>query len=687
MRRYHKKEQITATYRLSMPAAAVQARRILLRRPFVTFPATHFFRHYRAWSICVHWGGDRFFFALTRDLPQIQSLETYKPPAITRIYAVNGKVLAERFSEKREPVPLSVMPRYLKDAIIATEDNHFFEHPGVDVKGIARAVAKNILAGDYAEGASTITQQLAKTLFLSPRKNIMRKLKEAFLSFQIEHRYTKNEILELYLNQVYFGSGAYGVEAASRIFFGKSVQALSPAECALIAGMPKSPSRYSPLINQELAVKRRNIVLQQMQQNGRISAQEFEQSKVEPLRLTRSDGSAPKAPYFVSYVMQVLEKELGETAVYRLGLSVHTTLDERLQEIAEKAVQSGIETLAARMKAQGLLETARTPEAALICLDVAHGAIRALVGGRDYGKSHFNRATMARRQPGSAFKPLIYALAVELGFAQNDMVWDAPVVFKGADEKDWSPENYTGTYLGEITLRKALALSKNTPAVRLLNKLGASNAMAFAQKLGIFSPLEPNLSLVLGTSGVTLLELTSAYAAFPNGGVWTSPFAVSEVRDRENNILWQPKPQMRPVMGKETAAIITDMLQAVIREGTGREAKKINRPLAGKTGTTDSFKDALFVGFSPTLAVGVWVGLDDYITLGKGETGAKAALPIWIDFMEAALKGQPYFNFDTPDGVVTVPMNPDTGRLSSPNCPDAVQAVFKKGTEPKNPCP
>jgi penicillin-binding protein 1A len=294
---------------------------------------------------------------------------------------------------------------------------------------------------------------------------------------------------------------------------------------------------------------------------------------------------------------------------------------------------------------------------------------------------------MARRQPGSAFKPIIYALAIEKGFAQNDLLWDAPVVYKGASRgKDWSPKNFSGKYMGEMTLRSALALSKNIPAVRLLEKLGPTTAVQFAYRMGIASPLDPNLSLVLGTSETNLLELTAAYATFANGGVWTEPFAVSEVLDRQGRTLWTVKPQVRPVLSAETAAIMTDMLRAVILEGTGRRARKIGRPLAGKTGTTDGYKDALFVGFSPTVATGVWVGLDQHSTLGDKETGAIAALPIWTDFMEQALKGRPYYDFDFPDGVVSVAMDPQSGLLATADCAQTVTAVFKKGTEPHEYC-
>ena len=624
-----------------------------------------------------------FFVALTRDLPQIRSLGSFAPAAITRIYSADKVLLAELFVQKRKPVPLRLIPDYLKQAIIATEDNRFYEHPGVDPKGILRAIIRNIQARDYVEGASTITQQLAKTLFLTPRKTIMRKLKEAFLAFQIERRYTKNEILELYLNVVYFGSGAYGVEAAAEIFFGKSAHELTLAECALIAGMPKSPSRYSPLINKSRALKRRAVVLEQMSGNAIITRKQLKAAKALPLDLADQEKSSIKAPYFVAYVVSLLEKALGEATLYRRGLTVYTTLNYAMQKTAEKAVMDGLEQLDQRMESQGLLQEG-PPQAALVSLDASRGTILAMVGGRSYQQSRFNRATMARRQPGSAFKPIVYALAVDQGFAQNHVLWDAPVVFKGAeDDQDWIPNNFSGEFKAEMTLRQALALSQNIPAIKLLNKLGPTRAVHFAHRMGIESSLDPNLTMVLGTSEVTLLELTSAYSVFPGGGLWTKPFGILDVLDRQGKSVWREKPQKRTVISSEAAAIMTDMLKAVVVEGTGQEAMRIGRPLAGKTGTTDGYKDASFIGFSPTIIAGVWVGQDNHGTMGDKETGARAALPIWIHFMDQVLRGRLCHDFDLPEGVVQVRIDASSGLLASKDCSNAVMALFKKGTEPK----
>jgi penicillin-binding protein 1A len=622
------------------------------------------------------------FFALTHDLPQIRDLESFRPHAVTRIFSVNKVLLAEVYLEKRDPVPLKQIPLYLRAALVATEDRKFYKHSGVDVKGIARAIIKDIMAGKFIEGASTITQQLAKTLFLTPRKTIVRKIKEAILAFQLERRYTKNEILELYLNQVYFGSGAYGVASAAGIFFGKSVQDLDLAECALIAGMPKSPSRYSPLVNKALALKRRNIVLKQMLDTGIISPREYDHAINTEINTDHDRQRSTRAPYFIEYVKKNLEDILGPSTLYKGGLSIYTTLDYRLQQAAEKAVADGLQSLKNRMEKNNIKEG--ETQAALISIGVKSGDIIAMVGGRDFDQSMYNRATSARRQPGSAFKPIVYAYAIKHGFAQNQLLLDAPIVFRGASKgNDWRPQNFSETYLGEITLRKALAVSQNIPAVRLIEMLGPSSVARFAHALGIESTLDPNLSLALGTSEVTLLNLTSAYAVFARGGQWIEPFGVIEVTDHRGRILYSAKPQKRLVMTREGAAIVTNMLESVIKEGTGRKARILRGPLAGKTGTTNDYKDALFVGFSPAVAAGVWVGLDLGGTMGDKETGARAALPIWMDFMEAALAEEAHRYFDLPDNIVKVQLNPDTGGLASDGSKSAVNALFKKGTEPQ----
>jgi penicillin-binding protein 1A len=629
--------------------------------------------------VCGSLGGA--FVALTQDLPQIRSLENFKPDAVTRIYSADKVLLAELFLEKREPVPLEKIPTLLTAALVATEDRKFYKHSGVDLKGIARAIFKDIKAGEFVEGASTITQQLSKTLFLTPRKTLVRKLKEAILAFQLERRYTKDEILELYLNQVYFGSGAYGVESAAKIFFGKSAQDLTLAECALVAGMPKSPSRYSPLVNPDLALTRRNTVLQQMRNTGIISDADYQQAVKEALHTNGRKFNLSKAPYFVEYIKETLEDEIGSTRLYKGGLSVSTTLNYRLQLAAENAVADGLSALSKRMRKGQIAES--DPQAALISIDLTSGGILAMVGGKDFSASRFNRATMALRQPGSAFKPFIYAYAIEQGFAQDSIILDAPVVYKGVQNgEDWKPENFSSEFKGEMTLRHALAISQNIPAVRLLQTLGPNSVAQFAHQLGIKSYLASNLSLALGTSEVTLLDLTSAYSVFPNRGEKIKAFGVLEVVDRNGRVIWRDKPQRRLVMSRAGAAIVTNMLEGVVKEGTGRQAQILGRAVAGKTGTTDDYRDAMFIGFSPSTIAGVWVGQDLGGSLGDKETGAKAALPIWIGFMTAALQNESHQYFDIPDDVSQIRMDPITGLAQLDNSRPSVVALFKKGTEP-----
>ena len=622
------------------------------------------------------------FLAFTHDLPQIRNLETFRPQAVTRVYSADKELLAEIYLEKRDPVPLQKMPLYLTAALVATEDRKFYTHSGVDLKGIARAIIRDIRAGGFVEGASTITQQLAKTLFLTPRKTIVRKIKEAILAFQLERRYTKNEILELYLNQVYFGSGAYGVQSAAEIFFGKPVQDLNLAECALVAGMPKSPSRYSPLVNKDLARKRRNIVLKQMLTMEIITVEEFNQAANAAVQLDDRGRNLIQAPYFVEFIKKKLEEILGASKLYKGGLTIYTTLDLDLQLSAQKAVDEGLQDLQRRMSNNNI--PFADLQAALVCLDIKSGGILAMVGGRNFYDSPYNRATAARRQPGSAFKPLVFAYAVEQGFSQNAMLLDAPVVFRGVDQNnDWRPENFSKKYLGEITLRQALAISQNIPAVRLIEALGPQSVARFAHRLGIESTLKPNLSLALGTSEVSLLNLTAAYAVFPRAGKWIEPFGIMEVSDHRGRIIWSARPQKKLVMSHEGAAIITNMLEGVVMEGTGRQAQILQAPIAGKTGTSNDYKDALFVGFSPNTAAGVWVGRDSGGTMGDKETGARSALPVWIQVMRSVLSVGSNQLFELPDNVVRVRIDAHSGMPAHNGSPNAVTALFKKGTEPK----
>lgn len=616
--------------------------------------------------------------ALSHDLPPIRMLETYQPSAITRMYSADGILLGEFYGEQRDPVALVEVPRMLIDALLATEDRNFFDHGGVDFKGVVRAILHNLSAGRYVQGASTLTQQLTKTLFLTPRKTLTRKLEEAILAFQLERRYTKDEILALYLNQVYFGSGAYGVAAAAQRFYGKSLPELTLAECALIAGMPKAPSRYSPLVDSQRAILRRNIVLRQMKALGWIDTKDYETAVAEAYQPLGLVATGPKAPYFVDYVKKIMEDALGPAALYRGGLTIRSTLVFGLQQAAEQAVEQTMSDFDRRRTPTQ--KVAPSAQCALVALDVADGRILALVGGRVHATSQFNRAVDARRQPGSAFKPLVYALAIERGFPQTYGMVDAPYHLKGA----WHPENYSRRYLGLISLRRALAVSQNIPAVKLTEILGPADVVRFAHHLGIESFLSSNLSLALGTSEVTLLELTAAYAVFANQGNRTLPFGVLQVENSQGRIIWQHYPRKTAAMSRAGAAVMVNMLEAVVSEGTGRAAQDIPVSIAGKTGTTNGYRDALFVGFSPTIGAGVWVGYDDNRSLGDGETGSKAALPVWKTFMQAALKTQPLAYFDIPDDVVRIAISPTTGVPIESDGEPSVWALFKEDARPSS---
>jgi len=617
-----------------------------------------------------------FFLSFMHDLPQINSLKQFKPARVTNIYSNNDKLIARLYLYRRFPVSVKDISPNLITAIITTEDRLFFSHSGIDFKSIARALFKDIAAMSLKQGASTLTQQLSKTLFLSSEKTLTRKIKEAILTLQIERRYTKNEILEMYLNQIYFGNGAYGVEAAALTFFHKKAKDLTIGESALLAGIPKAPALYSPLNNLELAGNRKKFVLTQMLQEKKISKAEYDLALKEPVLKGNADKDKDIAPYFIEHIKKKLKTKFSAQNILTKGLNIYTTLDIKLQKIAESSI----------LKFKKQKHAGHTPQCALIAIQPSTGMISAMVGGIDFKTSKFNRATLAKRQPGSAFKPLIYACAITQGFSQNSTILDTPLKFaKGYGQSKWEVKNYSDSFLGEITLRKALALSKNTCAVRLLDTIGINNVINFAKKAGIQSILTPDLSLALGTSEVSLLELTSAYSSFTNMGTFIKPFAIKKIKNSDNKILYIARPEKKRVMSRQDAAIICDMLQGVIREGTGKKANFIKRSIAGKTGTTDDYKDALFIGFSPDIALGVWVGNDDSSSLGNHKTGAALALPIWIDFMKKTISQKEYQFFDIPDNTKMIYMDSNTGKIYNKiNSPSIVKAlILKKGNSKK----
>ena len=620
------------------------------------------------------------------DLPEVQALEHFKPSITTRVYSDENELLAEFFFENRTPVKLADVPQVLIKALIATEDTRFYSHRGIDYRGIARAVVRNVRTGKVVEGGSTLTQQLAKVLFLTPERSYLRKLKEMALALKIEQRYTKQEILALYLNQIYFGSGAYGIEAAAHAYFGKQAKDLDIAECALLAGIPRSPKYYSPFRSRESALARRKHVLNRLLIASEITPAQAEAAKQAPLPAQpaiQHKGPGP-APYFVEYIRQKVEERFGSSILYSGGLNIYTSINTTLQGYAERSLRAGLERLEAKLERKQ--KDTQPLQAAIIALDPSTGHIRAMVGGRDFSKSQFNRAWQALRQPGSAFKPIVYAAAIDRGYSAADLLSDTPMSIKIDSKKTWSPENFTRTYQGDVTIRKALAQSLNVPTVRLLAKIGADEAIRFARTLGIRSALRPVLPLALGSSDVTLLELTAAYAVFANYGARLDPVAILLITDSSGRTLYANDAMPVQALKPETAYLITNLLKGVIEHGTGWKAREFGRPVAGKTGTTNDFRDAWFIGYTPTLVSGVWVGYDDQRSLGSKATGSRAALPIWLEFMKSAHQGLEPMDFSAPEGIIYRNVDPRTGLLSTERCRSSLREAFLPGTEPRRYC-
>jgi penicillin-binding protein 1A len=623
---------------------------------------------------------------LPGSLPSVTQLETFDASEGTKVYDDNDELLTEFHVERRIFVPLAQIPKTLRDAIIATEDARFYSHHGVDPTGIARAVYQNFRRGRIVEGGSTITQQLAKVLFLTPDKSLERKLKEAVLALELERRYSKDRILEMYLNQIYFGHGAFGVEAAARTFYGKGVSELSLPECTLLAGLPKAPTTYSPFEHPEAAKRRRATVLSRMVDVGAIASPLAKKTADSPLGLIPPERRRTTGQYYLEYVQQQLEAQYGADLVFKGGLQVYTTLSPVMQVKAERALREGLKALESRRGAaakDGTAPPPERPEGALLTIEPQTGYIKAMVGGYDFFKSEFNRAVQARRQPGSAFKAFVYLAALESGQTPASVVDDSPVEFPaGRNGKAWKPDNYDRKFRGPITYQQALEESVNVAAVKVLEKNGVRRTVDLARRLGVESPLGENLSIALGTSDLTLLEITSAYGALANQGSWVRPSAIRYVLDSQRKLLEENTPQAKQVVSPELAYVMTSMLRGTIERGTGAAARALGRPAAAKTGTTNDYSNAWFIGYTPQLATGVWVGYDRPRSLGKDETGSRVAVPIWTAFMQEALAGTPPEDFPIPERVVLVPvdMNPSGG------CVRPVTMAFVAGTEPKEVC-
>jgi len=660
------------------------------------------------------------------DLPQISELERYRPSTVTELYDSQGRVIGSFALQRRVLVSYDDFPRVLRDAILSTEDKSFESHWGINFWRVFGAGYRDFSSGSRSQGASTLTMQLSRNLFLSPERQFSRKVQETLLALQIERHFTKQQIFTMYANQIFLGHGVYGFEAGAQYYFNKRARDLKLEEAALLAGLPKAPVFYSPLNYPERALKRRNLVINNMLEDGKITADEASRAKAAPLRLNLEKGNSP-APYFVEDVRRYLEKKFGSDQVHEGGLRVYTSLDLDLQKTATGAVLDGLaayerrhgwrnnlrnvlasgERLSsyhdpdwdqrvepgtfvhalvvdvglqfARIKlgkytaslgpaevgwtkhkkakdvlkpgdivyvkvlslnndgsAQASLEQDSGAQGALLAIENATGDIKAMVGGRDFDQSKFNRATQAQRQVGSSFKPYVYTAAIDEGASPDDRVLDAPTTFSSAGTP-YTPHNYDHRYEGNITLRRALADSRNIPAVKLAQKAGMNTVVEYARRFGIQSPIPPFLPVALGAADLTLYEQTSAFTVFPNDGLRIEPRYIRRVTDYEGHVLEEDFSDARDVVSARTARTMVSLLQGVVQHGTGVAARKLKHPLAGKTGTTNDFTDAWFIGFSPSITCGVWVGFDEKKPLGEKETGAQAALPIWMQFMRAAI--------------------------------------------------
>ena len=671
---------------------------------------------------------------LSRDLPSLEQLENYDPDLVTRIYSSDGKVLNELFVQKRVFIELDKIPEHMQYAVVSSEDRRFFDHWGLSMRSIARAVMINTLSLSYRQGFSTLTQQLARNLYKSVgfEDSILRKVKEMITAIQIERTYTKDEILEMYLNTVHFGHGTYGVEAATKRFFGKESKYLTIDESALLVGLLPAPASYSPIHHPDRAIRRRNTVLRLMRDQGYIGKGEHEENRARTLETVLEVPKRGTAPYFTEYVRRVLEKQ--DTAlginIYRDGLKIYTTLDSRLQTIAEDAVLKTVkddqerlnkrlyknreefedlayltiyeeDSIKMMLSGEGQLykdlRDKLLVQSAFVALDPNTGGILAMVGGRPDYHDQYNRAVQAKRQPGSVFKPFVYTTALDNGYPVTEQLLNQPVVLNiqnmdGTWVK-WKPQNYDGSTGGLTTFREGLRKSMNLISVRMVQQdiAPADQVKQTAKRMGINTDIRAVDAIALGTSEVFPIEMVSAYSALSNMGVYSKPFAITKIEDRYGNIIKEYYPDRKEVLSEETAYLMTSLMQTVMDRGTGGSARwkyKFNRPAAGKTGTTQGWSDAWFVGFTPQIAAGCWFGVDNFkVPLGPGQDGSRAALPAWARFMKAAhdTLGLPVEKFAKPSGIEDSEICSVTKKLPLPACPVETE-IFKSGTEPTQKC-
>lgn len=650
-----------------------------------------------------------------KDLPSLAQLHNIEPSLITRVYDRNDILLKEYYNQRRMLVPYNKIPPYLIDCLLAVEDRKFYDHWGVDSRRVIAAFIHNILSFDLtAQGASTLTQQLARTLFLTPEKLFSRKIKEMLTATKIERTYSKDQILEMYLNQHYFGKGAYGIQAAAQIYFSKNAEELTLPECAILIGLLKSPTPYNPINHPDKALIRRNIVYNALVDFHRLNPQMADSLKNLPLVINPLQQQVGEAPYFTEMARQYISKKYGETALYNSGLTIHTTLDLDLQHFAEAAVDSKLTQIQMQMEQTILPDderyeqyTIEVPDStnpdttirvykqiqgALMCIDNVTGGILALIGGKDFSQSKFNRVTQAYRQPGSSFKPFVFTTAIDNGFNPTDLFIDSPIVLKSGGE-EWRPSNFDNSFRGEMSLRDALRVSRNLIAIKLMMNplVTPQQVVSYARRMGIRSELNPVPSLAIGSSEVTIWEMATAFSIFPNGGIRKEPFFITKILDRYGNIIeHREKADQEEVLSPQTTYIMTNLLETVINAGTGYGARRLGfkRPAAGKTGTTNSFTDNWFNGFTPQLTTTVWVGYDDKTTIGteRGEVGATTALPIWTEFMKAACADLPPKNFPVPAGIYTATICLESGKLATDRCSRIITDIFTEATLPRSHC-
>ncbi len=671
-----------------------------------------------------------YLLALSSDLPDTAQLERYQPKLISKVYSADGKLIKEFFEERRSYTPLEQVPQYLQQALLATEDRRFYSHWGINTMRLAEAMMINVFSLSVRQGASTITQQLARKLHLTDEKTLTRKVKEALTAIQIERTYTKKEILEMYLTHVYFGHGAHGVQMAAQRFFGKPVQELNVPEAATLVGLVQRPESLSPIKYPQRCLERRNLVLHNMYATGALSREDYDRYKAAPLAVldTPSNDHYGVAPYFTEHVRQLLWQKYGSDILTQ-GLTIHTTVDTRAQFLAERAVTNQLHELQRQYNkrllakrehlkiitpamldslgmtmTQVLLDSAtihsllsreRPVQAALVCIEPKTGYVRALVGGRDFEENKFNRVTQAKRQPGSAFKPFAYTTVIDNGFPTTYEVINQPVVVRQVDGTEWRPHNYDNSIGGFVTLREALSRSLNLPTVRVVQQITKPEIVVnYAKKMGLTTDLPPyDAVAALGAGEVIPLEITSAFSAYPNQGVRMEPIFITRIEDKEGNVLEENFPNGKEVLSKETAYIMTDMLRSVIDSPRGTAAGvrgryNFYRPAAGKTGTTNTYRDAWFIGFTPQFVTGVWAGFDRQDMSFERGTGSVVALPMWGPFMRAwhdtlHLEVE---DFPKPDGVVRIEICTASKKLANDECPTVIWEVYKAGLEPASRC-